>query len=95
MGKGVYPKAKAPLPPFHPYCRCVTAPRLDLTGQKAEEQPDDSADVSFLKRLNPSAAARVIGSRDKLARVLAGEQAVDVFNEARDVRYAVKTLAEA
>jgi hypothetical protein len=95
MGRGVYPKAKAPLPPFHPYCRCVTAPRLDLTGQLAEDEPDDSADVSFLQRLNPSAAARVVGSREKLQRVLDGEQAVDVVNAARDERYAVKTLAEA
>jgi hypothetical protein len=95
LGKGVYPKAKAPLPPFHPYCRCVTAPRLDLTGKTPADQPDDSADVSFLQRLNPSAAARVVGSRDKLARVLAGEQTVAVVNATRDARYAIKTLAEA
>jgi hypothetical protein len=94
LGKGVYPKGRAPLPPFHPFCRCVTAPRLDLTGRKAGAE-NDEADVYFLRRLDPSAAARVIGSRAKLARVLGGEDAGQVLQQSVNPAYRVRTLAEA
>ncbi len=30
LGLGIYPKAKAPQPPFHPHCLCLTAPIIDL-----------------------------------------------------------------
>ena len=94
LGRGIYPKAKAPLPPFHPYCRCISAPRLDLTGRRVDAEPEDSADVSFLQRLNPSAAARVVGSRAKLERVIQGDQVEAVVNASRDPRYHISTIGE-
>ncbi|MBE2293577.1 MAG: hypothetical protein IAF00_01460, partial [Phycisphaerales bacterium] len=30
LGPGVYPKAAAPLPPFHPFCRCLLSPVVNL-----------------------------------------------------------------
>ena len=30
LGSGVYPKAEAPVPPFHAGCRCMLSPRIDL-----------------------------------------------------------------
>ena len=69
LGPGVYPKRKAPLPPYHPYCRCVVVPRLDLTGRR--EPPEDAdADVYFLRRLGVRTGAQVMGSRAKLGLVL-------------------------
>lgn len=78
LGAGVYPKAKAPLPPYHPYCRCVVSPRLDLTGRAKAAEADPEADAYFLRRLGVGVGARVIGSREKLGQVLAGRSAAEV-----------------
>jgi hypothetical protein len=93
LGPGVYPKARAPLPPFHPYCRCVVAPRLDLTGRTA--QPEDSdADGYFLRSLGLRTGAQVMGSRAKLAMVLeTGRTAEDVAALGR--RVPMETVGEA
>ena len=94
LGPGVYPKDKAPNPPLHPHCRCIQSPRLDLTGRKAKpENPD--ADQYFLNRLSEPVAARVVGSKAKLARVQAGEPALSVYNGSINPTYRVKTLGEA
>lgn len=93
MGPGVYPKALAPVPGFHPFCRCVTAPRLDLTGKKAKPL-DEEADVYFLQRLKTPIAARIIGSRDKLEQVLGGATADQVHNASLDPAYRVRKMAE-
>jgi len=50
MGAGVYPKKLAPAPPYHPFCRCVVAPRLDLTGKKPKApKPADFIDEANRK----------------------------------------------
>lgn len=94
LGPGVYPKARAPNPPLHPYCKCIQSPRLDLSGRQAEPE-DPDADRYFLDRLSEPVAARVIGSRAKLARVQNGEQAISVYNEGVNPTYRVKSLGEA
>jgi hypothetical protein len=93
MGPGVYPKARAPLPPFHPYCRCVLSPRLDLTGRR--EKPEDAeADAYFLRRLGVRAGAQVMGSRAKLAQVLeTGRRADEVAALGR--RVPLETVGQA
>ena len=92
LGPGVYPKAVAPRPPFHPHCMCVTSPRLDLTGRKAQER-DPGGDAYFLRRLDPSISARVMGSQGRRDAVLRGLTPEAVVNTGRDPLYHVKTLA--
>jgi hypothetical protein len=93
LGPGVYPKAVAPRPPFHPFCMCVNSPRLDLTGRTA--QPRDAAgDAYFLNRLDPSIAARVMGSQGKRDAVLRGLTPEQVVNAGRDPAYRVATVGE-
>jgi hypothetical protein len=94
LGPGVYPKAVAPRPPYHPHCMCVTSPRLDLTGRKAEER-DPDGDAYFLRRLDPSVAGRVMGSLGKADAVLRGTSPEAVVNSGRDPLYHVKPLAGA
>lgn len=91
IGPGVYPKAVCPLPPFHPFCRCVTSPRLDLTGSRAAEREPDG-DAYFLRRLDPSIAARVMGSQSKRDAVLRGLTPEQVVNAGRDPIYRVKVV---
>ena len=93
LGPGVYPKRLAPVAPAHPYCRCVLSPRLDLTGRKARE--NDGADLAFFRALDPSTAARVAGSNDKLDRVLKGADPLAVHNERIDPLYKVRTVEQA
>lgn len=95
LGPGVYPKTVAPLPPFHPYCRCVLAPRLDLTGRTAQPL-DEGEDAYFLRRLGVSTAAQVVGSRAKLEAVLdRGEPVQRVLDAGKRADYVTRTLAEA
>jgi hypothetical protein len=91
LGPGVYPKAQAPLPGFHPFCMCVVAPRLDLTGRTAKER-DENADAYFLSRLGETVAARVMGSQARRDEVLAGSSAESVINSTRDPVHRVQTV---
>ena len=93
LGPGIYPKAVAPLPPYHPHCRCVISPRLDLTGKKAKTE-NEEADVYLLRRLGDPVASRVIGSQSKLARVLAGDSADAVYNSSITPAYQIRRLGE-
>lgn len=91
LGPGVYPKALAPRPPFHPFCRCALAPRLDLTGTEVPDERDDE-DRSFLQRLGQPIAARVMGSRARLEQVERGAAADDVAQHGRNPTYRVRTV---
>ncbi len=93
MGKGVYPKRAAPVPPFHPHCRCVLSPRLDLTGKKAKPENPES-DRYFLHSLGQGVAARVVGSEDKLARVMMAGDATQVYNAGISGPYQVRTVGQ-
>ena len=91
MGPGVYPKARAPKPPFHPFCQCSLSPRLDLTGRTAKPM-DEDGDAYFLSRLGEGVAGRVMGSAAKADEVLAGKPAMDVVNRGRDPLYHVRLI---
>lgn len=93
LGPGVYPKAVAPLPPYHPFCQCVVSPRLDLTGRPTPEERD-GADVSFLERIGQPLAARVMGSQARRDRVLRGDSADAVANSTRDPAHRIRTVGE-
>jgi hypothetical protein len=91
LGPGVYPKAAAPMPPFHPHCRCVVSPRLDLNGRTAQER-DEAANAYFLSKLDGPIAARVVGSRAKLEQALSGVSPEAIANGGRDPLYWVRTV---
>lgn len=92
LGKGVYPKALAPVPPAHPHCRCRLSVRLDLTGKTPEEIAD--AQESYFNTLPPDKQRMVAGSAVKLDRVNAGESAMAVHNARTDPLYQVKTVSD-
>jgi hypothetical protein len=90
LGPGVYPKAKAPIPPFHPFCMCVMSPRLDLTGKTAAPR-DDEGDAYFLRRVGEKEAGYIMGSQAKRDRVFAGASAESVANSGKDPLYMIRT----
>ncbi len=89
MGPGVYPVGQAPVPGAHPFCRCILAPRLDLYGRQGLERPD-AAQAVFRRAPDLRTAARIAGSREKLERVLAGEDPLAVYNTNTDPLYRIK-----
>lgn len=92
LGPGCYPKAKAPKPTFHPFCRCVVRSRPDLSAVNAREVP--GADVAYLRTMPLGEAARIMGSRDRLQRVLGGASIDDVLNAGINPEYHLKRLGQ-
>lgn len=87
LGPGIYPKAKAPQPPFHPHCLCLTAPFIDIN-PKSKPTFNPNAERSFLASLPPNEARQIAGSRAKLERALkGGESLEDIYNEGKDELY--------
>lgn len=43
LGRGVYPKAEAPVPPFHVGCLCTLSPRIDLPGKLPARRQTEAA----------------------------------------------------
>ncbi len=90
LGPGVYPKDLAPQRPFHPYCRCGSVPRYDLTGKKARHRP--AAEREYLRK-HPD-AARIVGSRHSLNEVLQGKSVASIINARAPAGYGLRTAGE-
>jgi hypothetical protein len=93
LGQGCYPKGKAPLPPFHPHCYCFLRERPDLSVKHAKHKPDAAA--KLLSGLSPREAARIVGSQEKLLRLLSGEQFDVLINAGRPNGYQIKSVDDA
>ena len=93
MGPGVYPKDQAPLPPFHPFCRCVASPRLDLTGNRIPQE-QKLAPLAFLRTLTTQEAAQVMGSRARLQQILNGADLDAIVNKGRPKRYWLRRIGD-
>lgn len=85
LGPGCYPKAHAPKPPYHPHCWCRLRSRPDLNADAARVQP--GAAQAFLRGMPPDEAARVLGSKQRLARALAGVDPVAIADEGVAAQY--------
>ena len=92
LGPGAYPKDVAPSPPFHPHCRCVA--HAVYATQKARAHFRPGAARAFLRSMDATDAAKVMGSRDKLDAVLGGKEAMDVWNGNADPLYRVRTVGD-
>lgn len=90
LGAGNYPKAKAPVPPFHPFCLCRLRSMPSLDGRGAERVPDGEA--AYLRSIGPMAAARVMGAKGRAARVLDGAKARTVVDAGKPVAYKTQTV---
>jgi len=94
LGPGVYPKADAPKPPFHPHCFCLLSPMIALSPKlKPHFNPD--AERAFLASLPGNEARQVAGSIDKRDRILAGKATIEeVYNEGKDELYQWKRVGD-
>lgn len=92
LGAGVYPKHKAPVPPFHPFCRCQMIPKY------AHEYPkpklNANADKEYLDGLKEWQRARILGSKRGAKEALKTGDINSVFNAMKPERYKVKSINE-
>lgn len=91
LGPGIYPKAQAPKPPYHCFCRCVASPLAWVDGDPRE---NPTAERAFLDSLPVHEARQVMGSADKLNAVLHGKRVEDVLNAGIDPLYHLRRLGE-
>ena len=93
LGPGVFPKAEAPKPPLHPFCRCVVSPKIDIFDAKPRFNP--KAERAFLAKLPPKEARDIAGSWEKRRRVLEdGETLEAIYNQGKDPLYRWQRLGE-
>lgn len=92
LGPGCYPKLKAPKPIAHPHCRCRLRSRPDLSAAGASERV--AAEREYLAGMGEGAAARLLGSKERLRKVLRGRPAREVWNTALDEPFKVRLLGE-
>lgn len=92
LGPGNYPKAQAPRPPYHPFCRCKLRSRPSLTGLPHRQVPGGEA--VYLREQGLEQAGRIMGSRERAQRVLSGASAEAVINEGRDPLYRLARVGD-
>ncbi|MDD7599390.1 MAG: hypothetical protein SPJ69_00195 [Campylobacter sp.] len=92
LGAGVYPKDKAPVPPFHPFCRCQMVPKYSHEYAKPKLNAD--ADKEYLLGLKEWQRARILGSKAKANEALKTGDINSVFNAMKPERYKVKSINE-
>nr|WP_321432001.1 hypothetical protein [uncultured Campylobacter sp.] len=92
LGAGVYPKDKAPVPPFHPFCRCQMVPKYADEYSKPKLNAD--ADKEYLLGLKEWQRARILGSKAKANEALKTGDITGVFNAMKPERYKVKSIDE-
>jgi hypothetical protein len=92
LGPGIYPKANAPLPPYHPHCYCLVSPVVNLINPKPKFKPN--AGRKFLNSLPKNEARDVAGSYAKLDRALDGQPLEAIYNEGKDPLYQWKRVVD-
>ena len=92
LGAGVYPKDKAPVPPFHPFCRCQMVPKY--SHEYAKPKLNANADKEYLSGLKEWQRARILGSKAKANEALKTGDINSVFNAMKPERYKVKSIDE-
>lgn len=92
LGPGNYPKAEAPVPPYHPFCWCRLRSMPSLSAADAQRKPDGEA--AYLREIGPVAAARVMGAHGRALAVLGGKSAKKVADAGKPKAYRTTTVGQ-
>ena len=92
LGAGVYPKDKAPVPPYHPFCRCQMVPKY--AHEYSKPKLNANADKEYLSGLKEWQRARILGSKAKASEAMKTGDINSVFNAMKPERYKVKSINE-
>ena len=91
LGEGCYPRDKAPLPPYHPFCHCVISSRPGLDYSGWGERNDLAG---FLRTKGAGFGALIMGSRDKYERAIGGDGIDDILNEGKNTAYHLRRIGD-
>lgn len=92
LGPGLYPKSKAPVPPFHPFCRCGLKPKPSMDAASA--RPVQMGEAAFLRELGEERAAQVMGSAARAKRVRDGAPVDLLLDAGRDPMYRMRRIGD-
>ncbi len=92
QGPGIYPKAQAPKPPAHPFCRCKITPRYDVEAEPGK--PIKNAERSFMAVLDSRDQRLIAGSRAKLEAFKKGKTLESIYNGSAKPMYGWKKLSD-
>lgn len=93
LGKGIYPKEKAPLTPCHPFCRCNLIPKYSIKGEaNLNKKAVELAQKRYFDNLSLKKQSEILGSYDKLERFKKGENLFDLINKNRPKEYHIKLI---
>lgn len=92
LGRGVYPKQYAPVPPTHPFCRCYLEPKKMPKGTRYRR--NTASERAYLRRLDPRTASRMAGSKAKLQSIYQGRSMLDAHNFNVDAEYRVRVAGD-
>lgn len=84
-GPGIYPKAQAPKPPAHPFCRCTVRPAYEVEGEPGK--PVKDAEQRFMNRRSDYDQRLIAGSRDRLQQFRDGRSLESIYNEGKNPIY--------
>jgi hypothetical protein len=95
-GSGVYPKDKAPKPPFHPHCRCRMSARVDLDAPKKEPVQNKSAERALINSLPKGDAIDILGSEAKYFEYRQNKSlsVLDIVDRGKPQGYETKTVGD-
>ena len=91
-GPGIYPKAKAPKPGFHPHCRCTVRPAYEIDDEPGAPIPD--AEARFMNRLTNNDQRLIAGSRARLEAFRQGESLESIYNAGKRPLYQWQRLGD-
>lgn len=93
LGKGIYPKEKAPLTPCHPFCRCNLIPKYSIKGEaNLNKKAVELAQKRYFDNLSLKEQSGILGSYDNLKRFKKGENLFDLINKNRPKEYHIKLI---
>ncbi len=93
LGEGVYPKDQAPVPPFHPFCRCLLSPRYDIVSNTRYREAL-AAEQIFINQFDNRTGAEIMGSYSNRDRILSGQSMQSIVNKNKDPAHHLKFVGD-
>lgn len=93
LGRGVYPKDKAPKPPFHPHCNCIIKPHR-ASADKAKYNP--KAQREYMSSLSDVKKRGILITKENVFQYenKKNSDVVSMLDNGKDERYKTKYLGE-
>jgi hypothetical protein len=95
-GAGIYPKAKAPKPPYHPHCRCRLMGKHGIDAPEKPPLENLSAAREMIAKLPKSDAIAILGSEAKYFEYRQSKSlsVLDIVDRGKPLGYGTKVVGD-